>query len=623
MCGICGVLYFDQGHHVDSADLEVMNKSLYHRGPDDDGMYVDQNVGLAMRRLSIIDVAGGHQPIHNEDRSIWVVFNGEIYNFQSVRSDLQSRGHKFNTGSDTEVIVHLYEEYGDDCVQHLNGMFAIAIWDTRQRRLFLARDRAGEKPLYYYIARDRLVFASELKAILTDASVPRVVNPVAVDQFLSFMYVPAPATIFQDIFKLPPAHTIAATQQGVEDPSRYWSVPYIPDAHPRAARDYADELRELLLDSVEKRMISEVPLGVFLSGGIDSSAITALAVQASESKVRTFSVAGGTGDFDELPYARQVAEKYDTDHHEFRVEPDLVRVLPDLVQAFDEPFADSSAIPMYYVCQMARQHITVALSGEGSDEIFSGYGRYLANLRLDGHRRKLGPLKWLFPNTMVKPGQGRLVSKWRTLGHHVHARPAATYFESLGGVPGWMKQALYQPGVLNDREDASVGIIEGHFKDSESESLLNKMLYADYRTYLPDDLLTKVDRMSMIHSLEVRTPFLDHRVIELAARIPPNMKQNGNVTKHVLRLAVNDLLPESIQRRGKWGFGIPVQDWMRTELKAFSYEILTDRAARSHAFFQKEALENLLEDHASRVGEYGYSIWALLVFELWCNQYLN
>ena len=638
MCGITGAIWQDPRLAIDQPTLERMTAVLAHRGPDDEGTYSSQfhvrpayglmpGVVLGHRRLSIIDVAGGHQPMSNEDGSIWVVFNGEIYNYRDLQRRLEGSGHKLRTRSDTETIVHLYEDQGLKFLDHLNGMFALAIWDARLGRLVLARDRLGKKPLVYRLESGRLIFASELKSILQVPGVLREVDPQALDQFLTYQYVPHPRTIFRGVSKLPPAH-YAVYQNGQLTTNCYWR-PRLDREVERPAEEYAEQLRETMTSAVRLRLESDVPVGAFLSGGVDSSLVVALMQQLSDQRVKTFSIGFGVAEYDETPYARQVARHLGTDHHEFRVEADAVKILPRLAWHFDEPFGDSSAIPTYYVAQMTRQHVKVALTGDGGDELFAGYPRYQAvALAAPLDRLPRGVLALL------------TLPLWEQLGRR-HAqksvvRRMARFSEALGQSPGrryydWIsifnesrRAALYSEQFVaqlpnSDPFDFLAAALArvGHRDAVTSVSL------ADLLTYLPCDLLTKVDIASMAHGLECRQPLLDFRLVELAAQMPIRMKFRRGRGKWILREAFKDLLPRAIFRRRKVGFGVPLDHWLRGELKPLVREVLLDSRSLNRGYFRPAAVRQLVEEHETRRFNHGYRIWSLLMLELWHCQWMD
>ena len=594
-----------------------MCAQIVHRGPDDEGIFVDGALGLAMRRLSIIDVEAGRQPIFNENGDVSVVFNGEIYNFLELRDELAAKGHQFRTRSDTEVLVHLYEEVGVDFVKRLNGMFSVALWDRRQRRLVLARDRLGQKPLYYCQTDDGLVFGSELKCLLQCDEIPRNVNPEAVYHYFTLGYIPNPLTIYQDIRQLPPAHRLVVDGKGVRE-ERYWTLsPQIDKS-----LDYDDtcqHLQELLSDAVTRRMISDVPLGAFLSGGLDSSIIVALMAEQSSRPVQTFHIDFAEPKYSERKYARAVAERYSTDHHELVVNPSALEVLDEIVAMFDEPFGDSSAVPTYYVSKLTREYVTVALAGDGGDESFGGYDRYLRILQ----RRQLPP--------PIRKGLG-------VAGELVHrmlprAAPGRRYFRSLGqshflhfavGTDEWETAEFLDPEFLATMSPVSTfEFVAGHMEQANGGDRLAPYSFLDLHHYLPDDILVKVDRMSMAHSLELRAPFLDFRLVELAARLPFDWKVRNGATKAILKDAFSDRLPAEVAVQRKQGFSLPMDEWLRGELRPLLEDAIDDSAVRAAGIFNMREIRLLADEHLSARRERSDLLWRYLFFvRWWHNCYL-
>lgn len=636
MCGIAGIINYYQKRDVSKRLLQNMVSALEHRGPDDVGTYSKGNVGLGVRRLSIIDVEKGHQPITNEDNTIWVVYNGEIYNYKELRQDLEKKNHTFQTNSDTEVIVHLYEEMGRELVTQLNGMFAFAVWDTKHQTLLLARDRIGIKPIFYHIGRDKLIFASELKSLLYDSVVSRELNMQAVSDYFSLLYVPETQTIFKNIKKLPPAHTLQYVD-GEVSIHRYWTVPYQPlDPEIREQsldssriQEYATEVRERLKESVRRRMISDVPLGAFLSGGIDSSAITGLMSQISDIPVKTFSIGfPKAGYYDERKHARKVASLFNTQHYEFEVDPNALEILPLLIKHFDEPFADSSAIPTYYLSKLARQYVTVCLSGTGGDEIFAGYRRYLIE-NLFEHYQKYPKFMQSLALNMSK---ALPVSRTSALKEYFlllkrfldcpDISPMMRHISMMTCFHEDAKEQLFAEGFgvnLTPGED----VISRYYKKSEDLDDLARTLYADFHTYLPGDLLVKEDRMTMAASLEGRVPFLDHEFVEYIAALPSELKVRKLTTKYILKEALRPLLPSKIINRRKHGFAVPIGEWFKQELKAYTQEVFHDQTTIQRGYLNHEYVLSLLEAHQEGTQDYSSQLWAVLVFELWCRQYLD
>ncbi len=603
-----------------------MNAAITHRGPDSDGFHFDRNAGIAMRRLAIIDVRGGDQPVSNEDGSVWIVFNGEIYNHPALRAELERRGHTFRTRSDTECIVHAYEEYGDDCVRHLRGMFAFAIWDARRRRLFIARDRVGKKPLYYAEHDGALLFGSELKCLLRYPGFPREPDPVALHHFLTLQCVPHPLTALRAARKLPPGHTLVC-EDGLITTARYWDLDYrtkLTGPEP----ELRERVRAKIEESVRIRMMSEVPLGAHLSGGVDSSVIVALMAGLSTRPVKTFSIGFEEAAFNETDHARAVAQKFGTEHEEFIVRPDAMDVLGPLVDHFDEPFADPAAIPLWYLSKLTRQHVTVALNGDGGDEAFAGYQRYYADrvadiYRLVPHalRDGLDALLRHLPGGGDKPVEKSPLAALRKLGQ------AASY-GSGASVVRWgsyfteaEKAWLYTPEhAAQVHAEPSHFTMERTFADSLAGNRLDRTLYTDLHHYLPDALLVKADRMSMAHSLEARSPFLDHELLELAARLPQRWKVRGTTTKWILRDLYRDVLPERIAGRGKLGFSVPLAGWFAGPQLGAVRDLLLAPDSRSRVLFRRKAVAQLVEENRTCRADHGKKLWALLCLEMWMRK---
>jgi asparagine synthase (glutamine-hydrolysing) len=633
MCGIVGIHSLARGAAIDATLLARMNASIVHRGPDSAGSHVEPGkVGLAMRRLAIIDVAEGDQPLANEDDTVQVVFNGEIYNFRELRAELESKGHRFRTHADTEVLVHGYEEFGEGLLDRLRGMFAFALWDTRASRLLLARDRIGIKQLFYTEVEGQLLFASEIKALLKDPRVERRLSPAAVNLYFGFLYLPEPTTMFDGIHELEAGHLLVA-EGGEVRQRRYWSLDYAVDPDMSLA-EAARGLRERLDEAVRLRLVSDVPLGAFLSGGIDSGAVVALMARHSDAAVRTFSIGYSSGGdaFDERRYAREIAERYATAHREFVMQPDLVAILPELVRAFDQPCADSSCIANWYLCAETRRHVTVALSGLGGDEIAAGYERHrgaqLAE-RLGGAARwllrlGLGPLVEAIPDARSGLQWTERAKRFlRSVDEPFDDR----YFAFLAGTSNMLRGTLLAPDLLADPELREAGdprrLYRRHLADVAGADPLNRALYADLKLYLPGNLLTLTDRMSMAHSLEVRVPFLDHRLVEFAATIPPEHKLFRGTRKHVLREAVRDLVPESFLRRRKMGFSLPLAVWFRGELRAWVEDTLCREAVERSGVLSWQGVRAVLDAHFDRSANFDDLIWALLSFVQWQQDVLQ
>jgi asparagine synthase (glutamine-hydrolysing) len=627
MCGIAGFVNVNDAPPARerAAVLARMCRVIRHRGPDDEGTLVADKVALGMRRLSIIDLAGGHQPISNEDGAISIVFNGEIYNYRELQKELESRGHTFSTNSDTETIVHAYEEYGARCVEHLRGMFALAIWDAREERLFLARDRVGKKPLYYALTpRGTLVFGSELKSLLEHPEVERHVDPQAVDAYLTLGYVPDPLCILAGVHKLPPGHHLTYAG-GRVSLAQYWDFEFTPDegAKQRRIEDYLEELRSLLDESVRIRLIADVPLGAFLSGGVDSSAVVGLMARNSDRPVKTFSIGFNEDSYDELKYARVAARHFNTEHHEFVVTPDICQLVDELAWHCDEPFADPSALPTYVVSKLAREHVTVALSGDGGDELFAGYTRYLVEQQRAPYERVPRVLR----ERVLRPFTHQLPhGAWgRNLLHNVSLDAADRFLDSVSVFTRLTKRDLYAPSFRAQLEDE--GATGANFRALASRvhtgDPLDALLYIDSKTYLPGDILTKVDRMSMAVSLEARAPLLDHKLIEFVARIPAALKLKGGETKHVFKRAIADFVPAEILHREKQGFGVPIQQWINVQLREQIRDTLTDTRAGSRGYVEQSYVAQLLAEHERGRRDHAAPLWSLFMLELWHRIFID
>ncbi len=598
-----------------------MRDVLAHRGPDDAGIHVDEVAGLAHRRLSIVDLAAGHQPLANEDETIWIAYNGEVYNHLDIRAELESAGHRYRTHSDTETIVHAYEEWGDECVHRFRGMFAFAIWDAPRRRLLLARDRLGIKPLYWCRARDRLLFASEIKGILESGLVPREANESVLAEVLTTRYTSDEQTLFKNIYRLLPGHTLVF-EGGRVQTRQYWDVPTGPPAGQTTFDEQVARFRSLLEESVRLRLMSDVPLGMFLSGGIDSSAIAALMARMIDRPLQTFSVAFKDRAFSELEYARTVARAIGADAHEVVIdERDFFGALPRLVWHEDEPIAHPSSIPLYFVSRLARDHVKVVLTGEGSDELLAGYGKYpraLLNWRAGAAYSAVMPdafSTWIRERIVPHvPGRmGRYMS--RSFLGMAHT-PEAAFFDNFAGIRSGRLASLVQPAVLGRSRPPFHASRQWLDRPAAGTPLLNRVLYADLKSYLVE-LLMKQDQMSMAASIESRVPIIDHKLVEFAAMLPPESKLRGFTTKRLLRAAARDLLPAEILTRKKMGFPVPFGRWMRSEWNQVAREVLLDRRARERGVYDPRAVEALLDGHAAGRTDGGDTLWALLNLELW------
>ena len=627
MCGIAGFIdrwdaKKSRGPDERAQILDAMCRIITHRGPDDQGVMLEDGVALGMRRLSIIDLAGGHQPISGEDGSVTIVFNGEIYNFLDLQPELESLGHQFQTRSDTEAIVHAYEQFGPACVDHLRGMFAFAIWDERKRQLFVARDRAGKKPLYYTVTpHGTFVFGSELKSLLLHPDVTREINLQALDAYLTLGYVPDPLCIFRDIHKLAPGHHLTFADGRVSI-KQYWDFTFEP-AESRRPEDYLDELRALLDESVRLRLVSDVPLGAFLSGGIDSSTIVGLMARHMNQPVKTFSIGFHEDSYDELKYARLTAKKFGTDHHEFIVTPEICDVVDQLVWHLDEPFADQAAIPNYVVAKLAREHVTVVLSGDGGDELFAGYTRYITEHR----RRNFAQLPRVVREKVMQPLSGRLPhgTFGRNYLYNIALDPIDRYLDSVSVFTGLNKRSLY---TRSFREQlGGSGQLESFFREFgacvKTKDPLDRLLYIDSKTYLPGDILAKVDRTSMAASLEARAPLLDHKLIDFVTRIPASLKMAGLETKYLFKRAVQDLIPDEILNRPKQGFGVPIQEWINRELRERIRETLKDQRARERGYVDPRYVDLLLDEHERGRRDHSAGLWALMMLELWLRNFVD
>ncbi len=616
MCGIAGFIDIQRSRDNSEELIDSMCKVIRHRGPDDQGVWLGDGVALGMRRLSIIDLAGGHQPIFNEDQSILIVFNGEIYNYRELGKELQERGHRFTTNSDTEVIVHAYEEYGDDCVKHLRGMFTFAIWDRKHQRLLAARDRFGKKPLNYYWDGQRLIFGSEIKSIL-EAGIPREINSIALDEYLVYGYVPTPNTLFKGVSKLPPAH-ILIYEDGHISTQRYWDLSFTPTCQDDEATAIERTLA-LLKDAVHVRLMSEVPLGAFLSGGVDSSIVVGLMSQMMSQPVKTFSIGFEEDGFSELPYARKVAKHFGTDHHEFFVRPELVSVLPQLVWAFDEPFADASMLPTYYVSKLAREHVTVVLTGDGGDEIFGGYKHYERELSINHVPVFIRSL--LKYGSMLMPDGMRGRNRLRNMGSDLATRVAQSYTRyPVGSRPSMYDSEYF--AHLRDHNPYEQHIRE--FRTAQHLDIMAQMQYVDSRIYLPDDILVKVDKASMFNSLETRTPMLDQHLVEYVSSLPSTIRTRNGVLKDLLKKVAADMLPAEILTRPKQGFSPPIEPWFRGDLTNYAHELLESPRARQRGIFNQEYILNLLTVHASKKWvNHSSAIWTMLCLELWFQVYMD
>ncbi len=625
MCGICGVYNLKTGRPAPLDLLKAMTDTLVHRGPDDEGFYISGPLGLGHRRLSIIDLEGGHQPMTNEDNTIWVIFNGEIYNFHDLQAELTKKGHIFKTRSDTEAIIHLYEEKGEHCFQYLRGMFAIAIWDGRGRKLLLARDRVGKKPLFYFFDGSRIMFASEMKAILEVPDVPREIDLKALADYFSLLYIPAPKSIFKQIRKVLPGHYLVVSEKGVRE-VEYWDISFA-NVLKFSEKEWCEKLLETYREAVRIRLISDVPLGAFLSGGIDSSSVVALMSKLKEEPVLTSSIGFDEQEFNELNYARDVASRFNTDHHEKIVRPDAVGIVEKLAWHYDEPFADSSAIPTYYVSKVARENVTVALSGDGGDENFAGYRRYYFDKRENmlrafvptGMRRPIfSTLASLYPKADWAPRIFRGKATFEALA----CSPLEGYFRSMSAFRPALKAKLLHLDVIKElKRYDSMDVLRFYYEKADTGDPLSRIQYVDIKTYLTDDILVKVDRASMANSLEVRAPILDHKFMELASAIPSSLKLRGRNGKYILRKALADVVPKQILYRKKMGFGVPLTRWFRSELKEMAYDSIVTR--NDNGLFNKSAVQQIWNQHQNGFRDRSTELWTLLMFQLWQQEFMK
>ena len=625
MCGIAGFVEssattFPFDPDTSRGLVHRMCDVIRHRGPDDEGVWVDEGVALGMRRLSIIDLSTGHQPIHNEDRSVWIVFNGEIYNFRELRRELEAAGHRFYTSTDTEVIVHAYEQWGKEAIGRLRGMFGLAIWDTTSRTLLVARDRIGIKPMHYATANGRFYFGSEIKSLLEAPDLPRDLDPAALDHYLSFLYTPPDGSIFKSVRKLPPGHLLT-WRDGRIATEQYWRMP-AAETFTGSEEDAVQQLRAVLSDAVRSHMISDVPLGAFLSGGVDSSLVVGLMSELSNSRVKTFSIGFDEPAFDELEHARRVADHFGTEHHEFVVKPDGVGILDRLVSHFDEPFADSSAIPTWYVSEMARRHVTVVLSGDGGDELFGGYERYLPHPRVVAFDR-YSPRAFRRVAAIAAAGLPHGV-RGKNFLRHVGRDEQGRYLDAIRFFGADEKPALLSADVRQAIEGADPEArLARHFERFAALPWPSQMMRFDAETYLPEDVLTKVDRMSMAHSIESRVPLLDNEVVAFAAALPAAMKIKNGRRKHVLKEVAATLVPRSILDRKKQGFGVPLGTWFRGNLRELFADTLLSPASLQRGYFQPAFVRRIVDEHLAGTRDHTLRLWQLVVFEKWQQQYVN
>jgi len=623
MCGISGIVYLDNKRKLETSILKRMTDAIYHRGPDDEGFYINNNVGLGFRRLSIIDLSTGHQPIANDDSSVNIVFNGEIYNYLELRDNLKSKGYKFKTSTDTEVILRSYEEYGVNCLQYLRGMFAFAIWDDNKQQLFCARDRFGIKPFYYSYDNEKFVFGSEIKAILKAGAIDRSLSIDALDSYFTFGYITGDISIYKSILKLQPSHYLLLSYKNKQPLKieKYWDVHFEPDFS-KSEDQWAEELDATLSETTKLHMISDVPLGAFLSGGIDSSSVVALMAKNSNLPIKTFSIGFKEKKFNELEYAREIAVKYHCEHHEQIIEPEAISLLPRLVEAYDEPFADSSAIPTYYVSKLAREYVTVALSGDGGDELFAGYNEYPSLNKLHSYPfnfksplfKKLiwGNLNKLIPDG----GKGKVSTYFLSKPNEYMGAYSTIYSSEERG------KLILPDYFVNNHGAASESYKESLLKSFGSEDFISRLQHLDIQTYMVDDILTKVDRASMMNSLEARVPLLDHKFAELTFKIPWNLKLNGKDQKSIFKKAMSHNLPRSIYNHPKQGFAVPLSMWFKGDLNEYVKDTLLSPDALLSSYLNKKYVRKALEGNSTS-GDFRTRIWSLLFFEEWLKQQVS
>lgn len=619
MCGLTGIFEYKRPTEISEDLVHRMNETIVHRGPDDEGIFVGPGIGLGFRRLSIIDLSGGHQPISNEDGSIWVMLNGEIYNYPELRKEMLEKGHTLATRSDTETIVHLYEEYGENCFVRLRGMFAVIIWDSNQRKLLMARDRLGKKPLFYAADSKRVLFGSELKALLAGDNLSREMDPQALYDYFSFGYIPAPKTIYRSVRKVLPGHYITVSSDGALREESYWKLSF-GETEEHSEAEWCERVRHELCEATRVRLMSDVPLGAFLSGGLDSSAVVATMARLMNQPVTTCSIGFDVPEFDESKYARQVAEQFHTRHHEQVVQPDALAIVDKLAWHYDEPFADSSAIPTYYVSGIARKYVTVALGGDGGDENFAGYRRYQFDVMENRVRARVpadirsgifGPLGRWYPALAWAPRMFRAKATFQSLSRN----PLEGYFNSISIFRPGEKSKLFQKDFENQLGGYdSIEVLRHHYDRADTEDPLSRIQYVDIKTYLPDDILAKVDRASMAVSLEVRAPLLDHKLMEMVARIPSSLKLRGREGKYIFKKAMEPKLPRDILYRSKQGFAVPLAHWFRNELKDMAREAIF---GVKDGILDPKYLEKIWTEHQRGTFDRSAYLWSALMFRKW------
>lgn len=625
MCGIAGFIS-DTSEDVArrAAKLDAMCRVITHRGPDEQGTAIEGRAAMGMRRLSIIDLATGQQPIYNSDRTKLIVFNGEIYNYRALKKELEARGYRFRTNSDTETIIHAYDAFGAGCLERLEGMFAFAIWDMTEQRLFAARDRVGKKPFFYSVTPNgEFIFGSELKVLLEHGGISKEMDLGALDSYLTFGYVPEELCIFKGVKKLEPGHFLTFKNGDIRT-ERYWDFDYSAEQLLKSEDEIAVELLEKLKDAVSSRLISEVPLGAFLSGGVDSSAVVGLMSQIMDQPVKTFSIGFNEDSFDELKFARLAAKHFRTDHHEFILTPDFVDVVDDLVWHFDEPFADSSALPTYMVSKLAREHVTVVLSGDGGDELFAGYTRYMT----DRDRRSSERVPETIRRNLLRPLSEALPHGTRGKNYlfNISLDAAGRYIDSISHFNGPRKRRLYSSEMttrMNGTYERGERLYREIAGSISTDDATERLLYLDSRTYLPSDILTKVDRMSMASSLEARSPLLDHKLIDFVMRIPTKLKLNGSEAKYIFKKAIAGFVPNEILHREKQGFGVPIGDWINSQLKQRIIGDLSDRKTAERGYFDQKYVKLLIDEHSRGRRDHSHVVWTLWMLEMWHRRYID
>jgi len=628
MCGICGLIDFSSNSDIKKKILSDMCAAMKHRGPDDEGIYIKGGAALGHRRLKIIDLTeSGHQPISNENGKLWMAFNGEIYNHKDLRKELENKGHVFKSRTDCEAVLHLYEEYLQDCVKYLRGMFSFAIWDDNRQSLLLARDRLGKKPLLYTYSKGVFCFASEFLALIESGLIKKEIDYNAIDHYLAFGYIPAPLTIYKDVLKLLPAHTLILKNEKITI-SQYWQINYqqkIEISEENAQKEIISRLKE----AIGVRLYSDVPLGVFLSGGIDSSTIVALMSEMVSKKIKTFSVGFEEKGYSELRYARNIAKKFNTEHYEFIVKPNALKVLPLLVERYGEPYADSSSIPTYYVAKTTKDYVSVALNGDGGDEIFAGYERYQGMVAAQSYQRLPGFLKTISAGIVrCVPDSINPKNRLRNLKRFTHAlslNPAERYFRWLGVFDDKFKnESLYTQEFKRNIVNANpLNYIISYFKNFKELNIIDLVSMVDVNMTLPNDYLVKADIAGMANSLEGRSPFLDHKLVEFVVSLPAEYRMKGFIKKYILKKAISGLVPKENIYRRKMGFGVPVGEWLRGELKTFLCEIILSEKSLKRGYFNAQAIKDMVNLHICKRGNYTFQLWALLMLELWHQRFID